>query len=202
MQRLLDVLVSGVHDAKNQLFIAESLIAAQETRHGVDLGEARYAIEAAAGRLSRLLSTYRLFHHEARLAIVPTIVADLCEEVRIGQQAHLTRSGKTLTLTCEVIDEWALDRDLVLDMLNNAVQNAGRHARATIHLSVREDDGGLCFRIDDDGEGFAELPPLAGTGLLVAGQLAALHQRRGRPGRLHLGNDSALGGARFELWLP
>ena len=50
MHRLLDVLASGVHDAKNQLFAAESMVAAVEAAHGVDLGEARYAIEAAAGR--------------------------------------------------------------------------------------------------------------------------------------------------------
>ena len=55
MQRLLDILASGVHDAKNQLFVAESIIAAAERTHGVDLAEARYAIEAAAGRLSRTL---------------------------------------------------------------------------------------------------------------------------------------------------
>ena len=53
MHTLLDVLASGVHDAKNQLFVAESLITAAETQYGVELGEARYAIEAAATRLSR-----------------------------------------------------------------------------------------------------------------------------------------------------
>lgn len=52
MHTLLDVLASGVHDAKNQLFVAESLITAAETQYGVELGEARYAIEAAASRLS------------------------------------------------------------------------------------------------------------------------------------------------------
>ncbi len=48
MHTLLDVLASGVHDAKNQLFVAESLIAAAEAKHGIELGEARYAIEPAA----------------------------------------------------------------------------------------------------------------------------------------------------------
>ena len=37
--KALDLLASGIHDAKNQLFSAESLIAAAETAHGIDLGE-------------------------------------------------------------------------------------------------------------------------------------------------------------------
>ena len=53
MQKLLDILASGIHDTKNQLFVTESLIAAAEQQHGINLGEARYALEAAAQRLSR-----------------------------------------------------------------------------------------------------------------------------------------------------
>jgi len=45
MHHLLDILASGVHDAKNQLFVAESVIAALEAEHGIAMGEARYAIE-------------------------------------------------------------------------------------------------------------------------------------------------------------
>ena len=35
MHHLLDILASGVHDAKNQLFVAESVIAALEAEHGI-----------------------------------------------------------------------------------------------------------------------------------------------------------------------
>ena len=41
MHRLLDILASGVHDAKNQLFIAESMIATSEAEHGIVMSEAR-----------------------------------------------------------------------------------------------------------------------------------------------------------------
>ncbi|MGE5472278.1 MAG: sensor histidine kinase [Bacteroidota bacterium] len=202
MQRLLDVLASGIHDTKNQLFVAESLIAAEEAKHQVDLGEARYAIEAAANRLSRTLAAYRLARHGARLAIVPSVVADLCEEVALAQRRHLATAGITLSVDCQVPDEWPLDRDLVTDMLNNAVQNAGRFARQAVRLSVLATADGLCFRVDDDGPGFACLPPATSTGLRVAERLAELHVRRGQSGSLHLSNDSPLGGARFELRLP
>ena len=99
MQRLLDILASGIHDAKNQLFVAESLIAAREKALQLDLGEARYAIEAAAERLSRTLAAYRLLRHDAHLAIVPSIVDDLCAEVGLAQQAHLAANGIALSLS-------------------------------------------------------------------------------------------------------
>ncbi len=202
MNTLLDVLASGVHDAKNQLFVAESLIAAAEAKHGIELGEARYAIEAAAQRLSRTLAAYSVLREGATPAVTPVIVGDLCEEVALDQKKHLTEAGIALNLSCSVIDEWLLDRDLVTDMLNNAIQNAGRYAHSQVRLDARLDDGWLVFSVEDDGPGFPALPPPYGTGLMVAHRLAALHTRQSREGRLHLSNAASLGGARFELRLP
>ena len=85
MKNLLDILASGIHDAKNQLFLAESLIAATEAKHGLSLGEARYAIEAASDRLSRALAAYQITRHDAAPAVTPVILEDLCEEVMLAQ---------------------------------------------------------------------------------------------------------------------
>ena len=202
MQRLLDILASGIHDAKNQLFVAESLIAAREKALQLDLGEARYAIEAAAERLSRTLAAYRLLRHDAHLAIVPSIVDDLCAEIGLAQQAHLAANGIALSIDCQVRDAWPLDRDLLTDMLNNAVQNAGRFAHSQVRLSARESADGLLLRVEDDGPGFAAIPPRFGTGLIIAEKLAGLHVRQSKHGTLSLSNDSSLGGARFELLIP
>ena len=202
MQHLLDVLASGVHDTKNQLFIAESLVSASEATHGIDLSEVRYAIEAAAARLSQTLTAYRMMRDDARLAIVPALAEDICAEVGLAQQKHLAAAGIDLIIDCQAVDEWLLDRDLVTDMLNNAVQNAGRFARHQVKLSALEVGDSLILRVEDDGPGFAMLPPASGTGLLLAGRLAALHVRQGRQGSLQLHNHSSLGGACFELHLP
>ena len=202
MHTLLDVLASGVHDAKNQLFIAESQITAAEARYGIDLGEARYAIEAAANRLSQTLAAYKVLREDAQPAVTPVIVADLCAEVCLDQKKHLATAGIELSQSCSVVDEWPLDRDLVTDMLNNAIQNAGRYARSRVHVDARLDAGWLVFSVEDDGPGFASLPPASGTGLTVARRLAFLHRRQGREGGLCLSNGASLGGARFELRLP
>lgn len=202
MKNLIDILASGIHDAKNQLFQAEVQLVEAEARHGIDLGEPRYAIEAAARRLSQTLVAYQLVRHEAPLAIQPTVVGDLFDEVVLSQRPHLARLRLALEVDCPLVDAWPLDRDLVTDILNNALQNAGRHARSRIRLSAAEVDGGLAIRIEDDGPGFASLPPAAGTGLKLAEALARLHCRHQRTGRLHLANGGPLGGACFELWLP
>jgi len=202
MQTLLDILASGVHDTKNQLFLAESLLSAAESAHGIDLGDARYAIESASARLNRTLAAYRLLREGAGLAIVPTVIADLIEEIALEQKSHLNKLGISLEIDCPVVDEWALDRDLVADMLNNAVQNAARFASQRIRLSARIEDNSLVLSVDDDGPGFTPLPPTTGVGLQLAARLAELHVRRDRHGSLSLSNDSPLGGARFVLRLP
>lgn len=202
MHTLLDILASGIHDAKNQLFQAESMLLDTETRHGIDLSEARYTIEAAAGRLTRTLTAYRLGRHEQALSIVPVVVNDLCDEVALAQRHHLASAQLALEVDCQVIDVWPLDRDLLTDILNNAVQNAGRHAKARVRLSALADDGGLLLTVEDDGDGFASPGAATGTGLRLAETLADLHIRKGRHGHLRLDNNSSLGGARFSLWLP
>lgn len=202
MEKVLDILVSGVHDAKNHLFFAESVIAAAEAKHGIVLDEARYAIEAAANRLSGTLSAYRLLRHSAALAITPTIVGDLCTEVALAQRSHLAGNRIALDIDCRVVDEWPLDRDLVADMLNNAIQNAGRFARRGVRLTATQAGEWLVLSVEDDGPGFSTLPPRRGTGLLLAGRLAELHARKTHHGSLHLSNGGALGGACFTLRLP
>ena len=202
MQTLIDILASGVHDTKNQLFLAESLLSAAEATHGIDLGEARYAIEAAATRLNRTLAAYRLLREGAGLSIVPAVVGDLIEEIALEQRAHLGKLGISLEIDCPVVDEWALDRDLVADMLNNAIQNAARFAKQRIRLAARIDDNSLLLSVDDDGPGFNPLPPTTGVGLQLAARLAELHVRRNQRGSLSLSNAGPLGGACYVLRLP
>lgn len=202
MHRLLDVLASGVHDTKNQLFFAESQIAAAEAAHGIDLSEARYAIEAASGRLSRTLTAYHLLRQDAALAVVPTVVDDLCSEIALDQKKHLAHANIALEVNCAVRDEWPLDRDLMTDVLNNAVQNAGRHARSKVRLSAWNDDMTLFFRVEDDGAGYADPENGRSTGLIVAERIASLHEKKQRHGSMHLSNGGELGGAIFELRLP
>jgi signal transduction histidine kinase len=107
------------------------------------------------------------------------------------------------------------DRDKLERLVRNLSDNAARHARSTISLSLRDGDGGVVMAIDDDGLGiaaaqrerifdrFVRLEDArdrdsggSGLGLAIVLEIAVLHGGTVRV------LDSALGGARFEVRFP
>jgi signal transduction histidine kinase len=207
MQTVLDLLTSGVHDAKNQLFVAESTVVRAELQHGIQLDEARFAIEQAALRLNRILIAYRSQRGLLALNIGMQRVSEMLDEAVLVCSAHCLNAGLKLEAECSDADMlWPLDRELLQDVLANAMNNASRFARTRILLSADCDGGELVVRVEDDGCGFDTTDPLElvqrGLGLFVAHEIARLHHRGERTGRLLLSNGGALGGAVFELRLP
>jgi signal transduction histidine kinase len=107
------------------------------------------------------------------------------------------------------------DRDKLERLVRNLSDNAARHARSTISLSLRDGDGQVMMAVDDDGSGiaaaqrehifdrFVRLEDArdrdsggSGLGLAIVLEIAGFH--RGTVRVL----DSALGGARFEVRFP
>lgn len=97
------------------------------------------------------------------------------------------------------------------EVLGNLLDNAARHARHRVQLSLAAEDGGLALRVDDDGPGIApEARALAlqrgarldesrrgsGLGLAIVADLIEVYG-----GRFAL-EDGPLGGLRARLWLP
>jgi signal transduction histidine kinase len=100
-------------------------------------------------------------------------------------------------------------------MVRNLADNAARHARATVALSLREESEALVLALDDDGDGvplaertrvferFVRLEEArdrdsggSGLGLAIVSEIALAHA--GTVGVL----DSSLGGARLEVRFP
>ena len=107
------------------------------------------------------------------------------------------------------------DREKLARLLRNLTENAARHARSTIALSLRETDGEVVLTVDDDGKGvgskhrwrifdrFVRLDDSrdrdsggSGLGLAIVREIAGFH--RGSVTVL----DNSLGGARFEVRFP
>lgn len=207
MHSVLDLLTSGVHDAKNQLFIAESALVRAEAEHGIVLDEARFAIEHAARRLQRALTAYRCERELLALDVGMVHVPDLLDEAVLVSEAHLREAGLALEVACEQgLPPWPMDRELMLDVLSNALHNASRFARSRVRLTAARAAAGLVLSVEDDGPGFdttdADEMARRGLGLFVAQEIARQHQRSGAVGRLELDNGGALGGALFRLVLP
>lgn len=211
----VDVIASGIHDAKNSMFDAlarigvavQAIHAGQAAAALPALGETEHAIAASAERLSKLLSAYRLARHENPVTMLPVDVRGLLDDVLVRARESAD-DGVAVTATCRCDGFWVCDRELVADCLVNALQNALRHARREVRLEAADDDGRLALSVADDGEGFPDEAPAhadgtrSGVGLFIAQRIAQLHERHGRHGALELGNGGPLGGAVFRLLLP
>ncbi len=107
------------------------------------------------------------------------------------------------------------DRQKLERLVRNLTDNAARHARGTVALSLREVEGEAIFSVEDDGEGvasedreriferFVRLDQArdrdgggSGIGLAIVREVATLHR-----GTVAV-SDGDLGGARFEVRLP
>ena len=211
----IDVIASGIHDAKNNMFDALARIgsAIQSIREGRGeaalpiLGETEQAVLISAERLSKLLSAYRLTRHENPVTLLPVNVGDLLEDtiLRIAPQR---RADLTIETFCDVDGFWVCDRELITDSLVNALQNALRAARHKIVIEAHAHADTLELVVADDGPGFPDTLPAgstgerSGVGLYIARRIAHFHVRHDRHGQLKLENGGPLGGAVFRLLLP
>ncbi|GGC96810.1 ATP-binding protein [Halopseudomonas salina] len=121
---------------------------------------------------------------------------DLQLETRLGEAAQA---------------EWPFEREDMLELLGNLLDNACKWARRTVVLSADMNSEGLVLRIADDGPGVAEHERSAilrrghrldqsaegdGIGLAIVTDLVEVYQ-----GRLEL-QESSLGGLEVDVLLP
>lgn len=144
-----------------------------------------------------------------------------CNDLILELQAHndpllAARGISFATPDVEPVEGY-FDRELVIGILNSAVNNAQRYARTTVCVVAGITDGYTVLRVDDDGPGYPgevldarELEfgktsyrgGNTGLGLFFARRIAAMHRHRNRIGYVTLTNEGPGGGASFRLWLP
>lgn len=174
--------------------------------------------EAMARQLERLRQLIERELHRARLAAAGEPVVqrfhpgeEIPDLIRVLRQLHLDKAleieiGK---LPSEPLE---LDREDMLELLGNLLDNACRWARQRVRLELApREDQSVHIRLEDDGQGVSdtEILQLAqrgvrideqsgghGLGLAIALDIA---QRYG--GRLEFSRSHSLGGLRVEVWL-
>ena len=194
-----------IHDVKNRL----ATLAGRAEARG-DNETLREALDAAA-RLTALLVCYRAERGWQGADIDAHIPEDLLDE--LAAQAARMSATPVRTEAGPLDGLFFYDETLVRMTLENALQNALRHARSEVLLGVHADEQWLDFTVEDDGEGYpADLlagagQPAAlsgqgtGLGLHLARLVAGLHAHAGKEARVELTNREQ-GGARFSLRLP
>jgi signal transduction histidine kinase len=107
------------------------------------------------------------------------------------------------------------DRKQLARLTSNLIENAVRHARGSVAVSLGHENDQVVLRVDDDGTGippqerarvferFVRLEPArdrdsggSGLGLAIVAEVAAAH------GGAATAGDSPLGGARFQISFP
>lgn len=144
----------------------------------------------------------------------PGVRTDLAREaedlVAVLQKLHATRA---LDFELRLATTAArVDRDDLLELLGNLLDNACQWARSRVRLSARESAGALVLAIEDDGPGVEpdrlaglgargsrldESRAGSGLGLAIAQDIVDSYD-----GRLELGRSAALGGFRVDVTLP
>ena len=196
-------------------FALERIAKAEDAAHRID-GIRR--MDRDLGELDALIDellTYVRLQHDAPLPRHPVALRRLLDEV-IATQSELTDavSLRTLPRPAELPKVMANAR-MLQRALSNLIENALRHARSRVEVSIGRSGAQLLVDIDDDGPGVAAAererifapfqrldtgqqrgPVGCGLGLAIVRRIAEHHQ-----GTVTV-EDSPLGGARFRLSLP
>lgn len=180
------------HELKNRAAALEGGLAAE--------GASPALRRQAAGLRERLVALTLLMAGLAPrdLCTETCSAAEIWHEIRAG----LMSPAFPVELDCEDPPLFACDPRRLVPALEAGLDNALRHARTQVRVSVQAWDGGVRWCIDDDGPGPGVPGPAStGLGLRLARAVAGAHVRHGRAGRAGL-EANPQGGARFVLWLP
>ena len=217
------VLASTIHDMKNSLgMVLNSLDEIVDPEAGKcrctpeKVAQIQYEARRVNDNLIQLLTLYKVEKKQYIENITELPVADFLEECYLANKPLMEYRQIPLETECDDDLIWFFDRDLLIGVIDNVINNAMRYTRNRIKLAASEEDGWLHIRIEDDGPGF---PPHmlqavdretdldfrkghTGLGLYFCSQVAALHVNQGREGYIALSNDGELGGGRISIYLP
>lgn len=219
----IDTVANCVHDVKNSAGVlinsAESIVAYDRE---CEFREQLCSIQTEARRINdglmHLLGLYKLEQTSRGVSRDIVDCEDLMLELQACNDNLMAARGLEFELEADDAVEGCFDRELVIGILNTAINNAQRYAKNIVRVSADIEDGYTVFTIADDGCGYSDQVLAAqindvqisttaarggtGLGLFFAQRIAAIHCHRDRTGRVEMSNQGVNGGARFQLWLP
>ncbi|MFZ1983109.1 MAG: HAMP domain-containing sensor histidine kinase [Desulfatitalea sp.] len=137
----------------------EQGIAATPEREQAYLG----IIGSESARLSRLINNVlelaRLEKKQRRVQMQPGRLEEVLAEVRAVMAPKLDQEGFTLTVQADTVPEFAYDREAMIQILINLLENSikfGRNApQRSITISAQAYDGEVAISVADTGPGIA-----------------------------------------------
>lgn len=218
-------LASAAHDMKNSVGMLSGTLE-------LLLNDASLRDKPAFPQLTHMLyETGRLNNNLIQLLALykdvgkPTYPFDPCAQdlaefaSDVEAQNRILLEAKGITLVIDTSPEliWIFDEDIVVGVVNHAINNAINYTKDTIRIAMAEVDGMLEIRVEDNGRGYPPNMIAAGTainqgvnfytgstglGLYFSAEVAKMHSHRGKVGSVALENGGLYGGGCFVLRLP
>jgi signal transduction histidine kinase len=214
-------LASAVHDMKNSIGLLINFMETSMAGLGPDAqGKAApmlYEARRVNDNLLQMLAIYKIGNQFYPFDLAENSIDDFVREIVEQNKTPLDYSGITLDVECDEGLAWYFDHELIFGVISHALNNAMRYTRDRLRLSVKEEDGELVMRVEDNGSGYPKSVLEAGNaagrgvdfasgstglGLYFSSMVAKLHKNRGKSGGIFLENGGKLGGSCFILRLP
>lgn len=221
------VMASSIHDMKNSLGAVLSGLDDLQMQAELSAGNnrqvdgLRYQSRRLNYQLMQMLSIYKLQQQLYTPNIQQWPVDELLEDADSEHRALLANGGITLVSEAQDVLQACFDRELIIGVLDNALNNAFRYARKKLHLSAQRWEHaagyGVVIAICDDGPGYPEAMHIStehaadvldfqngrtGLGLYFCALVADLHRNKQVCGHISCDNQGIEGGGRFLLYLP
>jgi K+-sensing histidine kinase KdpD len=222
-----DILASTLHDTKNSLGILfsnlEDIISncrEQKCASHVEFYKLQYEIKRLNHSLIRLLSLYKAEKSQLAINIDYHSIRDILEDVLTQHELLLDARGIKIETNCDPSLFWAFDRNLIVGVLDNIVNNSFRYAKEKVKISSFMENGYLVILIEDDGEGYPSSmifnennnPEFkkeidfktgnTGLGIYFSVMVAAMHKNNEKSGYISIANGGSLNGGVFSIYLP
>ena len=221
-----DFIASSIHDMKNSLNIQVSSLEKLALRceqlgdqpSFEGLGQIIYQANRLNSNLIQLLSLYKLGKSIYPTDIVEHALIDVIDEALQRYQSVLDFKGITISVDCDPSCYWYFDRDLVIGVLINALNNAYRYTSDKIHIAAKIEAGFLELRVEDNGAGYPESMlqndcmeahkginfsnGSTGLGFYFSNRVVKMHKNSSREGSLIIENGGLYGGGCFVMKLP
>jgi signal transduction histidine kinase len=199
---------------------------AQMTQAYPQMAHMLYQTKRLNDNLMQLLALYKqVGKPEYPFDVQPLELGQLVDQVVALERVLLASRGVQLELDYDPNLLWHFDEDLIVGVLSHAINNAIHYTGDRVRLAIRELDGWLELRIEDNGPGYPPallkagciatgsatrettggvnfLTNSTGLGLYFSSEVARMHRHRGRHGALRLENGGKFGGGCFILRLP
>jgi signal transduction histidine kinase len=213
------------HDIKNSLGMLLKFIGTisessdiQASSQIQQCANMEYEVRRINNNLVKLLTLFKVEEGVYLLNVDAHSVKSFLDEVMLEHRAIMRQKGIEYVVECDHDMYWYFDRNLMMGVMGNAINNALRYTKDRIRLIAETTPDGLAIGVEDNGDGFPSnileqqnglmnaesgfVNNNTGLGLFFTQTVLNLHQHNGKRGCVSLANQVKSGGGVFSILLP